>query len=81
TCNPAIVVPTVPSVPGFTAQYSFNNGSTWGTSATSSTTGLLHHQTRYVRCNMRYYYSRHYSTRKHVPKVLSSNAVIFLRLL
>jgi hypothetical protein len=47
TCNSAIVVPVLPAVAGFTAQYSFNG--VWGTSSSSPTTpGCYTIQTRYV---------------------------------
>ncbi|MBK8670441.1 MAG: hypothetical protein IPN89_13720 [Saprospiraceae bacterium] len=49
TCNTAITVPALTAVTGFTAQYSFDNGSTWGTSPVSPTTlGCYTIKTRYV---------------------------------
>ncbi|MBK8668770.1 MAG: hypothetical protein IPN89_04595 [Saprospiraceae bacterium] len=49
TCNTAITVPALTAVTGFTAQYSFDNGSTWGTSPVSpTTTGCYTIKTRYV---------------------------------
>jgi hypothetical protein len=47
TCNSAIVVPALPAVAGFTAQYSFNG--VWGASSSSPTTpGCYTILTRYV---------------------------------
>jgi hypothetical protein len=49
TCNTSVFVPVLPSVSGFTAQYSFNGGNTWGTINTSpSTPGCYQIITRYI---------------------------------
>ncbi|MBK6566016.1 MAG: T9SS type A sorting domain-containing protein [Saprospiraceae bacterium] len=52
TCNTSFVVPVLQPFGGFTAQYSFNGGNTWGTSNTSPTTpGCYQVVTRYILTN------------------------------
>ncbi|WP_035656451.1 T9SS type A sorting domain-containing protein, partial [Flavobacterium enshiense] len=49
TCNAALTIPALTDVTGFTRQYSFDGGTTWGTSNSSGTTpGCYTMKTRYV---------------------------------
>ncbi len=52
-CDSSLTIPALTVVAGFTAQYSFDSGSSWGTSnsSTSTTPGCYSMKTRYVLTN------------------------------